>query len=179
MSKQMTTDVDNLPTAFYETTINTNIPAEAFDITEAQWQEFIDNPGERVWNPSTLEVDVYTPTLTLTETKDLKQTELKQDWIAEILLGFTCVVNSLKMDVAQLDINLLQSGYDFAVELSEITMNIRDYDNVVAQNVAIADVATMLTELKSHYRIQLDKKWDLQGQVDAATDIATVDAISW
>lgn len=59
MSKKLTIDVNNFPTGFYETTLNTNIPVEAIDITEIQWQEFMDNPGTRKWNTTTLAVDVY------------------------------------------------------------------------------------------------------------------------
>ena len=59
MSKKLIIDGDNFAIGFYETTINTNIPVEAIDITEGQWQELLDNPGTRKWNTSTLAVDLY------------------------------------------------------------------------------------------------------------------------
>lgn len=43
-------NADGFPTAFYSDDINTDIPAGVVTITEAQWQEFIDNTGLRKWD---------------------------------------------------------------------------------------------------------------------------------
>ncbi len=43
-------DSNGLPTAFYALDIHgDNIPAEAIQIEDGQWQDFIDNNGRRKW----------------------------------------------------------------------------------------------------------------------------------
>lgn len=63
-----TLSATGLPTAFYNDDIypaaedgsrNAAIPAAAVEITEAQWKEFITNPGARRWDGSA--VQPYTP----------------------------------------------------------------------------------------------------------------------
>lgn len=76
MSKKMTIDVDNFPNGFYETTLNTDIPVEAIDITELQWQEFIDNNGTRKWNPGTLSIDSYEDATLVLEHKSLAKNNI-------------------------------------------------------------------------------------------------------
>jgi len=50
MKKYATFDAEGLPTAFYSEDIHgTTIPANAIEITENQWQEFIDNQSSRKW----------------------------------------------------------------------------------------------------------------------------------
>lgn len=43
-------DADGRPTGFYSRDINPVIPRDAIQITDAQWQEFIDNNGLRMWD---------------------------------------------------------------------------------------------------------------------------------
>ena len=50
---------DGFPIAFYNLSINDNIPSDAVEITDAQWREFIDNPGLRRWDGKS--VIVYAP----------------------------------------------------------------------------------------------------------------------
>lgn len=55
-------DHQGLPTAFYavgDVWPIEKVPPEAFEITEDQWQEFIDNPGRRRWADG--EVAPYEP----------------------------------------------------------------------------------------------------------------------
>ena len=52
-----------VPTAFYSDDINTNIPTDAVEITEAQWLEFIENQGRRKWDGSGV-VEYVPPALT-------------------------------------------------------------------------------------------------------------------
>lgn len=76
MSKKLIIDIDNFPIGFYETEIHTSIPVEAIDITEEQWQEFIENPGLRKWNLTTLEVDVYIPSIDINIEKSNAQYQI-------------------------------------------------------------------------------------------------------
>jgi len=181
MSKKLITDNDNLPIGFYETDVHApaQIPAEAIDITEAQWQEFQDFPDERKWNDSTGLVEVYSAPIILADYKVANKETIKQAFNDELLLGYICPVNSIKMDTTQIDIDLFQAGYDLAIELAEIVIDVRDYDNVVNSGIAVATALTMLTELKTNYRTLLTKKWTLQAQTDDAVDVSGVDAIVW
>lgn len=45
---------DGIPTAFYSSEINPIIPADAVSITDEQWREFINNPGSRKWDGSSV-----------------------------------------------------------------------------------------------------------------------------
>ncbi len=60
MKKYATFDAVGLPTAFYSEDIHgENIPANAIEITESQWQEFLDNQGARKWSNG--QVAEYSP----------------------------------------------------------------------------------------------------------------------
>jgi len=181
MSKKMIIDESNFPIGFYETDIHTpgDIPAGAIDITEIQHQEFIENPGERIWNTGTLSVDVYIEPFDLASYRIENKARIKTDFESEIALGYICPVNSIKMDTTQSDIDLLQGGYDLASSLSETTMDIRDYSNVVQTGITLANINSMIVELKTNYRTQLTKKWTLQSSIDIATDKNSIDIIVW
>lgn len=181
MSKKMIIDGSNFPIGFYETDLHAPevIPAGAIDITEAQWTELVDYPGERVWNTGTLSVDVYTPPFDLTASQDVAKTGIKNDFESEMVLGYICPVNSIKMDTTQPDIDLLQAGYDLATSLSETTMDIRDFTNIVQTGITLANINSMIIELKTNYRTQLTKKWTLQSSIDDAINQAGIDAIVW
>lgn len=72
MSKKMTIDINKFPSGFYDTTINIDIPVSAIDITESQWQEFIDNTGTRKWNTSINDIEIIDITPSLEEYKKTK-----------------------------------------------------------------------------------------------------------
>lgn len=42
-------DEIGLPTAFYNTDVNDSIPTDVTYISDQVWQEFINNPGRRIW----------------------------------------------------------------------------------------------------------------------------------
>ncbi|MGD9808243.1 MAG: hypothetical protein AB7E76_02890 [Deferribacterales bacterium] len=54
MSKYMTVDGEGCPNGFYDTSINTNIPEMAIEITDEQYYELINNQGARKWNGETV-----------------------------------------------------------------------------------------------------------------------------
>jgi hypothetical protein len=47
-------DSNGLPVAFYAPGVNKIIPADAIQISDEQWQEFLNNPGRRKWNGSAI-----------------------------------------------------------------------------------------------------------------------------
>jgi hypothetical protein len=103
---------------------------------------------------------------------------IKQSFNASLSQGYTCS-NGVIMDADMSSISMLNSGYTLAVSAGATTMDIRDYNNVVHNVVAIADVKQMLLELGANFQAQLAKKWQLEEQVNAATTQAQLDAIVW
>lgn len=43
-------DQDGFPTAFYDDVVHSSIPQGALPIEDAQWTEFLENPGQRIWD---------------------------------------------------------------------------------------------------------------------------------
>jgi hypothetical protein len=56
-----TFDQHGLPTGFYEVERSHLAPTGAVPISEAQWREFLDNPGRRRWNAQAQTVELYEP----------------------------------------------------------------------------------------------------------------------
>ncbi|MDL2202012.1 hypothetical protein QQF51_04925 [Brucella intermedia] len=60
MTKYAIFDMHGMPTAFYSADINgVDIPKNAVEITESQWNEFLNNQGARRWDCG--QVVEYTP----------------------------------------------------------------------------------------------------------------------
>jgi hypothetical protein len=72
--KYATLDINGLPTAFYSDDIHDNIPTEAIEITDEQWQECISNQGSRRFVDSALAT--YIAPVTLEQAQAAKLTEL-------------------------------------------------------------------------------------------------------
>lgn len=74
-------DEKGFPKGFYSNDIHgDNIPKEAIQITDEQWQEFISNQGRRKWDFETNSVIEYNPEdeLTLEDWKERKRKEIAQ-----------------------------------------------------------------------------------------------------
>jgi hypothetical protein len=73
--KYTTLDANGLPTAFYSDDIHENIPVDAIQITDEQWQECINNQGTRQFIDGVLVT--YVAPVTLAQAKDIKLAEVK------------------------------------------------------------------------------------------------------
>ncbi|MEQ6292201.1 hypothetical protein ACFPAG_16465 [Vogesella sp. GCM10023246] len=72
-----TFDPLGFPTGYYRTDFNgNNIPAEAIDLSEQQWEELKNNPGRRRFDHSTLAVVVFDPPAP--DLNDIKNTLCKR-----------------------------------------------------------------------------------------------------
>ena len=116
---------------------------------------------------------------TFEQLQDKKLGEIKKAFNDALLQGYTCPTSGITMDATIEKIGVLNSGYTLASTAGATTMNIRDYNNVVHNGVAIGDVKTMLLELGQNYQTQLSKKWSFEEQVKSATSQAQLDAIVW
>jgi len=196
-------DTNNLPTAFYDDGVHgarliadsrhvpssvddtaplianpdTQIPADAIEITDEQWQEFIEFQNERKWNSDTNEVEVYQAPFDLESEQSIKATEISSALTEELNLGFTCL-NLIKMDADIADVTKLDSGQRLAVLGGATVMLIRDFNNV-SHEVLVSDVAVMILQLGVNYQTTLAKKWELSDQVSLARTQADLDLIVW
>jgi len=110
--------------------------------------------------------------------QSVKKQSIKSSFNTTLKTGYI-TSKGIKMDATIQAISTLNAGHTLAVASGTTTMDIRDYDNVVHNGVAIADVQTMLVELGSNYQVQLNKKWALEAQVKACTTQADLDKIVW
>jgi len=115
----------------------------------------------------------------LIQLQQTKIAEIKASFNNSLKQGYICPTSGIKMDATIDKIGTLNSGYTLANVSGVTTMDIRDYDNIVHNGIAIGDVQTMLLELGQNYQAQLAKKWQLEEQVKNATTQAELDAIVW
>lgn len=121
----------------------------------------------------------YFETVTdINEVKKSAKEKTKAAFNTALAVGFTCS-NGIKMDADRERVQRLDDGTRLAKRLGQTTMNVRDFNNVTQPNVPVADVEKMVDELGANYLAQLEKKWALQDQIEAATTIAEVEAIKW
>ena len=57
--KYATFDDNGLPTGFYDDSIHKSIPASAVAITNEQWQDFLNNQGQRRWSGTEVVEYIY------------------------------------------------------------------------------------------------------------------------
>lgn len=110
--------------------------------------------------------------------KRIKKNEIKTAYEQAINSGFICS-NGIVMDSEPLKVQMLKSGYELAVANGATTMDIRDFNNTVHKAVPIADVEVMIKELSNNIVSLLQKKWDLEAQIEVVTDEATLSTITW
>lgn len=91
--------------------------------------------------------------------------------------GFT--TNSILMQTDLNRIERLKSGYDLAILESEATMDIISLDNTITSAVAVATVLTMVRELGVNARTLLFQFHARRNSINAAANIAAVNAIDW
>lgn len=95
-------DENGFPKAFYDKAIHgDNIPAEAIEITDEQWQELINNQGRCRWDFEKKQVAEYIPPPpTLDEMKD-RANNLRKSKVSSLLSQTDYVL--LKLQEAQIE----------------------------------------------------------------------------
>lgn len=162
----MTINANKEPIAFYDTTINSIIPDDAIDITEEQWQEFIDNTNQKVWDDVNNEV-VDKP-FSLESYRASKLSEIEQSFSNSLANGYECF-NGIKMQALLADIQTFDGGVRLSENLAQTNMMVRDFNNKNHQ-VSVADAKTMVNELGANYQKLLQNYW---AKKDAAVSAAT------
>jgi len=86
--------------------------------------------------------------------------------------------STIKMDAQYKDVIRLDGGVRLAESLSQATLSIRDFDNVV-HNESTADVKIMVDEVGINYQTTLNQKWTYDDQIDQATTKTDIQAVVW
>ena len=169
--KYVKLDANNLPLSFYDDAINTTIPTGAVSLTQAQWQEFIDNNGARQWDATTNTVIPYAPPFNLTHAQALKKQQIRAAFTTAAALPVTDA-NGIIWD----------GGYDSALkldaakrmaELAALT-NVTLFDSTnTAQTLTIAQANTVILAIGADYQTKFTTKQSLMAQVDALATTAT------
>jgi len=129
---------------------DTLIPVDAVEITDEQWQEFIDNPNTRKWNSVTQSVEAYEAPFDLLKSKDIK--------CREIRTAFNESVNQAIIDGSGV---LWDAGYDSALkldaakrmaELAGLT-SVVFYDALnAAHTLALSEASNVILLIGSNYQ---------------------------
>jgi len=172
-------DEQGFPKAFYSPDIHgDNIPKEAIEITDEQWQEFISNQGKRKWDFEKKEVVPYEPPPpSLDELKQQKKAGIKRAFEEELKKGYLTSFG-FKVDSKLDDLNNFDVTLKFAEMAGMTSVTIRDYDNIT-RTLTFDEFKQMCVELGQHIQQQFQKKWDLQAQVDEVTTEEELNNISW
>jgi len=161
---------------WYDDNIHTEIPTPNIEVSEEDWKIAISNGYNFV--------DANNTTVSKKDLRPLDQVKIdqkrlvKESYFNELKNGFTCS-NNIKMDAEIDKAQMLKNGYDLAVSLGQSTMSIRDFDNIVHQDLNISDIDAMLQELGINFQTQLGKKWVLEKTITEAATVAEVLVVKW
>jgi len=137
--------------------------------------EWIDNPSYFL-NVDTVEKTFTVTPKTVEEIRSDKKEAFGVDFNADSKLGFT--TNDIKMNSDLTDVLRFDGGVRLSENLGNTHMEIRDFDNVV-HIVTITEAKNMVDELGANYQMLLSSKWAKSSELDEATTVTAVSAISW
>ena len=153
------------------------IPEEAIEITDEQWQEFINNQGKRKWDFENKQVIEHIPSVSLDQLKSQKKQLIKQSFLKTLENGYLTSFG-FRVDAKLEDLN----NFDILLKYAEManldTITIRDYNNIV-RTLSIDDFRQLCIELGNFLQNQFQKKWSLQAQIDQASNENELEKIKW
>jgi hypothetical protein len=162
-------DINGLPTAFYSDDIHDNIPTEAINITDEQWQECINNQGNRQFvngiivdyvEPITLEKVQATKLSEVLETYNAYNqsnieymgTTFQADYSSQDMLSKVIAIGSVPSNFYWLDYTntKIPMSYTQLQGLAVLLLerNQVNFDNLQTQKVAI-NTATTVQQVQS------------------------------
>lgn len=172
---------DGSPTGFYIPEIHgENIPAGAIEISEADYQKYVQEQGLWIRDPGT--GTITAKAVTLLEAQVAKLAEIKAAFVNECCTGIVATSLGFPMDARRDGVNndldnmiqLAQAMIDEGMTTAEVT----DANNV-KQACTLAQVQTLVREIRLCGLARYAKKSTLRDQVNAATTVAAVEAITW
>ena len=173
-------DVNGLILGYYDEDIHETIPTSNLQLTDEEWQDCIDHPGER--KVSNGKIVTYTPTPDLAQTKKVKLAELQSKAETAIKNGFesSALGSKNKYDSEQHNVDWIQaavlSGSAAKITCDDLkgaatSKQPRDHTEAQCKQVLKDGMSALLTR-KTKFRT-------LRAQVTAATTVAAVEAITW
>jgi len=131
---------------------------------------FIENEVREVKTIENIDIDDY---------KITKKNEIKNVYNELINEGFLCS-NSIRLDCRESDkINWLALKLQCATATEEININLKDFNNILHENMLIADVLLMMTELEEYYATLLKTKWDYQELIESYINYEDINIFYW
>jgi len=118
------------------------------------------------------------PSYTLEEVKRLKKFEIKSAFLQAFNQGYTSPTLGIKVDCKKEDLLNFKGALELAEATKQEKITIRDYNNEY-HTITVDQLKTLITELIAYHAQLFQKKWDLEKQVDAATDFDSVCRIKW
>lgn len=160
-----------LPVGFYDTGIHGMIdeedcviPKGASALTDVQWVEFVENPGERIWDPIANDVRQYYPNFDYDLAKQIKQSEIR--------IEFSNVENLPYTDPNGMTWN---GGYysairiDSLIRFTEIVGNtstyIYDIDNT-SVSLTLDEAKAIMVGIANQYQTYFDRKQFLMNAIN-------------
>jgi len=146
-------DENGFPKAFYDKAIHgDNIPAEAIEITEEQWQEFINNQGRRKWDFENKRVVEYTPPPPSFEEVKERANSLRKSKVSSLLSQTDYVL--LKLQEAQIEgdtdrYNALLQQYSGVLAQRQA---IRQWNDEIEQRIQNASTVEELEQIMEEIR---------------------------
>lgn len=172
-------DEKGFPKGFYSKDIHGyDIPKEAIQITDEQWQEFISNQGRRKWDFKTNSVIEYNPEdeLTLEAWKERKKQEIARERYKIETDGIT-IADGTAIATDRQSQSLLMGAAFFAKDNSNYKVNWKGRNKWVQIDAnTILQVAQMV---RKHVQACFDKEKQLNDMIDNCTTIEEVQAITW
>lgn len=172
-------DDKGFPKGFYSKDIHgNNIPKEAIQITDEQWQEFISNQGRRKWDFETNSVVEYNPEdeLTLEDWKERKRKEIAQARYEAETGGLT-LPNGYVVKTDRESQSLLMAAALNAKEDPNYILNWKCANGWI--QVDAETILKVAQAVREHVEMCFDKERLLHEQIDKCETIEEVKAIEW
>lgn len=113
----------------------------------------------------------------LDDLKARKKAEMQAALDAVLAPGYTCS-NGITMNAYEYDARKLDDGSRLNARNGLTTLKVRDFHNA-RHDLPLADVDQMVNELGANYQTLLQRYWDCDDAIAAATTAEEVEAVVW
>jgi len=178
-----TFDINGNPTGFYNSEIHgKNIPPHAIDISVADHWKYVSEPGRWIRGSSGAIIEKPVALQSLDDIKNAKLAELKNSFMSECQ-GGTCDTSlGFPMDARRDGINNdLDNMIQLAIFMEEngiASTKVMDA-NDVEHTCTLAQVQTLVSDIRAAGMSRYAKKFTLKNQTKAATTADQVTVVKW
>lgn len=160
-----------LPIGFYDTQLHGTpgedgciIPDEASLLTDAQWAEFIENTGERIWDPIANGLRQYYPVFDYDTAKSIKQSEIRTEFSKVENLPYTDP-NGVTWNGGYYSAIRMDSLIRFAEIVGNTSTYIYDVENVSVPTT-LDEAKAIMVGIANQYQAYFDKKQHLMNAIN-------------